>query len=94
MFKIVNKLVDPVWVKPDWAFIEKGHPVPKDMKGRLQPGALGEYALGFGDGYFIHGAFYTYLLGFNTTHGCIQLNDEDLRYVFKSVPIGATLIII
>ena len=94
MFKIVTKLVDPVWVKPDWAFIEKEQPVPKDMKGRLQPGALGKFALGFGDGYFIHGAFYTYLLGFNTTHGCIQLNEEDLRYVFKTVPIGATLIII
>ena len=93
-FTIKNKLKKPVWIRPDWAFIEKGVPIPKDRKHRLLPNALGDYALGFGDGYFIHGALYTYLLGFNVTHGCIQLNDEDLRFVFKAVPLGATLVII
>ena len=93
-FTIKNKLKEPVWIRPDWAFIEKGVPVPKDRKRRLLPNALGDYALGFGDGYFIHGALYTYLLGFNVTHGCIQLNDEDLRYIFETVPVGAKLVIV
>ncbi|MGB0911877.1 MAG: L,D-transpeptidase, partial [Nitrospirales bacterium] len=93
-FTIQNKLTKPVWIRPDWAFIEKGVPVPKDRKRRLLPNALGDYALGFGDGYFIHGALYTYLLGFNVTHGCIQLNDEDLQYIYDMVPVGAKLVIV
>ncbi|MDR4500004.1 MAG: L,D-transpeptidase [Nitrospirales bacterium] len=93
-FTIETKLKNPVWIRPDWAFIEKGLPVPKDQSQRLLPNALGDYALGFGDGYFIHGALYTYLLGFYVTHGCIQLNDEDLRYIFETVPVGARLVIV
>lgn len=93
-FTIQNKLKDPVWIRPDWAFIEKGNPVPENSEHRLLPNVLGDYALGFGDGYFIHGALYTYLLGFNVTHGCIQLNDEDLEYIFETVPVGATLVIV
>ncbi|WP_447971006.1 L,D-transpeptidase [Nitrospira sp. M1] len=93
-FTIQSKLEKPVWIRPDWAFIEKGAVVPEDPDARLLPNALGDYALGFGDGYFIHGALYTYLLGFNVTHGCIQLNDDDLRYIFETVPLGATLVIV
>src|SRR2546430_17352930 len=26
--KVLRKIVDPVWTKPDWAFIEAGAPVP------------------------------------------------------------------
>ncbi len=92
-FTIKNKLKKPVWIRPDWAFIEKGVPVPHDRKRRLLPNSLGDYALGFGDGYFIHGALYTYLLGFNVTHGCIQLNEEDLQYIYDTVPVGTTLVI-
>ncbi|GJL53972.1 MAG: hypothetical protein NPIRA02_11040 [Nitrospirales bacterium] len=93
-FTIESKLEKPVWIRPDWAFIEKGMPVPEDPQGRQLPNVLGDYALGFGDGYFIHGALYTYLLGFNVTHGCIQVNDEDLQYIFETVPLGATLVIV
>ena len=93
-FRIENKLEKPVWIRPDWAFIEKGLPVPKDAHRRLLPNVLGDYALGFGNGYFIHGAIYTYLLGFNVTHGCIQLNEEDLRYMYETIPVGAKLEIV
>ncbi len=93
-FRIENKLENPVWIRPDWAFIEKGLPIPKERTRRLLPNVLGDYALGFGDGYFIHGALYTYLLGFNVTHGCIQLNDEDLRYIYDIIPVGAKLVIV
>ena len=93
-FTIESKLRNPVWIRPDWAFIEKGMAVPKDRESRLLPNVLGDYALGFGDGYFIHGALYTYLLGFNVTHGCIQLNDDDLRFVFETVLVGTKLVIV
>jgi L,D-transpeptidase YbiS len=57
------------------------------------PGVLGSYALGFGDGYFIHGALYLNLLGKEVTHGCIQLHPEDLQFIFDTVPLGALFII-
>ncbi len=93
IFIITSKLVNPVWIKPDWAFIEEGQPVPTDREDRIETGVLGQYALGFGDGYFIHGTLYTRLLGTNVTHGCIRLGEEDLRHVFQAVSLGATVII-
>lgn len=93
-FSIQSKLEKPVWIRPDWAFIEQGDPVPEKMADRLQPGVLGKYALGFGNGYFIHGALYSNLLGQDVTHGCIQLHADDLQLVFETVQLGTPIIII
>ncbi|HBP88892.1 MAG TPA: L,D-transpeptidase [Nitrospirales bacterium] len=93
-FAIESKLEKPVWIRPDWAFIEQGDPVPDKMADRLKPGVLGRYALGFGNGYFIHGALYSNLLGQDVTHGCIQLHPKDLQFVFETVPLGTPIIII
>lgn len=92
-FVVQSKLTNPVWVKPDWAFIEEGLQVPKSQVDRLEPGVLGEYALGFGKGYFIHGTLYTRLLGKNVTHGCIRLNDDDLKSVHRLAAVGTPVII-
>lgn len=92
-FAVKSKVVDPDWVKPDWAFIEEGKEPPKDWKERVEPGVLGEYALGFGNGYFIHGTLYTRLLGRNVTHGCIRVGDEDLEAVFRAAQIGTKIYI-
>jgi len=93
-FSIQSKIDNPVWIRPDWAFIEQGNPIPEKMTDRLKPGVLGQYALGFGDGYFIHGALYSNLLGQAVTHGCIQVGRKDLEYVYGTVPLGAPLIIL
>jgi L,D-transpeptidase YbiS len=93
VFSITSKHVNPVWIRPDWAFLEEGLPVPSTPEERVEPGVLGRYALGFGNGYFIHGTLYTQLLGTNVTHGCIRLGDEDLEHVFRTVPRGATVLI-
>src|SRR5262245_11595337 len=92
-FFIQSKLVNPVWVKPDWAFIEEGLDIPKSQADRVESGVLGEYALGFGKGYFIHGTLYTRLLGKNVTHGCIRLNDEDLKSVYQLARVGTPIMI-
>ena len=92
-FTVQSKLINPVWVKPDWAFIEEGLAVPKSQTDRIEPGVLGEYALGFGKGYFIHGTLYTRLLGKNVTHGCIRLNDEDLKSVYQLAKVGTPIMI-
>lgn len=93
IFSITGKIGNPIWFKPDWAFIEEGLPIPTRQQDRAEAGVLGDYALGFGDGYFIHGTLYTRLLGTNVTHGCIRLGDKDLQYLYDYVPVGTTLII-
>ncbi|HMU54555.1 MAG TPA: L,D-transpeptidase [Nitrospira sp.] len=92
-FSVQSKLVNPVWVKPDWAFVEEGLAVPASQADRVEPGVLGEYALGFGKGYFIHGTLYPRLLGKNVTHGCIRLNDDDLKSVYQLARVGTPIMI-
>lgn len=92
-FAVKSKITNPYWVKPDWAFIEEGEKIPRGMEDRIEAGTLGDFALGFGQGYFIHGTLYTRLLGRNVTHGCVRVGDEDLKFVFKAVPIGAKIYI-
>ena len=92
-FLVKSKLTNPTWIKPDWAFIEEGLAVPLNAADRAEQGVLGEYALGFGKGYFIHGTLYTRLLGKNVTHGCIRLNDSDLKGVYKLARVGTPIMI-
>ncbi len=92
-FAVKSKITNPYWVKPDWAFIEEGEAIPKVLEDRIEAGTLGDYALGFGQGYFIHGTLYSRLLGRNVTHGCVRVGDEDLKAVFRAVPIGAKIYI-
>ncbi len=92
-FAVQSKLINPVWVKPDWAFLEEGLDVPSNPAERVEAGVLGEYALGFGKGYFIHGTLYTRLLGKNVTHGCIRLSDDDLKAVYRLAKIGTPIMI-
>jgi L,D-transpeptidase ErfK/SrfK len=92
-FSIQSRLTNPVWVKPDWAFLEEGMSVPSNPADRVESGILGDYALGFGKGYFIHGTLYTRLLGKNVTHGCIRLRDDDLKTVYNLAKVGTPLII-
>ncbi len=93
-FRVLSKLTNPVWRKPDWAFIELGERPPDNPSSRFEAGVLGEYALAFGDGYFIHGTLYTRLLGRNVTHGCIRLGDEDLERLVRQARVGTPILII
>ncbi len=92
-YAVKSKVENPYWVKPDWAFIEENEPIPKNADDRVVGGELGDYALGFGSGYFLHGTLYTRLLGRNVTHGCVRIGDEDLKFLFKSASIGTKIYI-
>jgi len=92
-FQVKRKMTGPVWIKPDWAFIEEGKKIPRDRKERMEEGVLGDYALAFGDSFFIHGTLYTRLLGKNVTHGCIRVGDRDLKTVYKSSREGTKIFI-
>ncbi len=93
-FRVRTKITDPVWRKPDWAFVEEGLPIPPaNSPLRFERGVLGDYALSIGDGYLIHGTLYQRFLGLPVTHGCIRLGDQDLKVVFDTLPVGAKVYI-
>jgi lipoprotein-anchoring transpeptidase ErfK/SrfK len=93
-FRILNKKTDPVWVKPDWAFVEDNEPIPGARSAaRYEPYVMGDYAMGFGNGYYIHGTLYRRLLGQSVTHGCVRLGDEELEQVYRTAPIGTPIFI-
>ncbi len=86
--RVVSRQRDPVWTKPDWAFVEEGTLPPTNFADRRDDVSLGDYALSLGDGYLIHGTLFQSLLGQPVTHGCIRLGDEDLEYVWRTVHLG------
>ena len=84
----------PVWIKPDWAFVEAGEPIPPfESPLRRQAGVLGDFLLDLGGGVAIHGTPYENLLGTSVTHGCIRAGKDDLKVLFDSVPVGTKVYI-
>ncbi|MFB3903452.1 MAG: L,D-transpeptidase [Acidobacteriota bacterium] len=92
-FRIQAKIGNPVWRKPDWAFLEEGRAVPVSENERYEKNVLGEYAMAIGNGYFIHGTLYNRMLGRNVTHGCIRLGSPDLIKLARLAPIGTKVYI-
>jgi len=93
-YTIQGKQTNPVWTRPDWAYVEEGLPIPpKDDPSRYEPNVLGDYKLTLGDGYMIHGTIYKRFLGMPVTHGCVRLNDEDLKAIFNTLSIGSKVYI-
>jgi lipoprotein-anchoring transpeptidase ErfK/SrfK len=92
-FRILAERPDPVWTKPDWAFLEEGKPIPSLLSERREAGSLGEYALDLGDGYMIHGTLYERLLGRAVTHGCVRVGREALRTIARSTGPGSQVFI-
>ena len=94
VFRVQGKIENPVWRRPDWAFVEEGLPVPPpDHHSRFERGVLGDYALTLGDGYMIHGTLYQRLIGMPVTHGCVRMLDDDLYEVFHTLSVGSRVFI-
>lgn len=92
--KVLRRIVDPVWTKPDWAFVEEGKPVPPlDSPKRLVKNHLGKYALDLGDGIMIHGTDDLDSIGRKASHGCVRLPSDMLEQVWKAAPIGTDVYI-
>jgi L,D-transpeptidase YbiS len=94
MFSVQLKRKNPVWTKPDWAFIEEGLKPPSARSAeRYDEATLGNYALNIGDGYMLHGTLYQRFLGLPVTHGCVRLGDADLEVIFTTLDKGAKVFI-
>jgi L,D-transpeptidase YbiS len=92
-FEVLSERRNPVWTKPDWAFLEEGQQPPASLAERREKGSLGEWALDLGDGYMIHGTLYERLLGRNITHGCVRVGRNDLRVIAEAAVPGTPVFI-
>ncbi len=93
-FKVLNKLPNPAWFKPDWAFTEAGEtiPPPNDPSRKVE-GELGAFVLNLGDGYLIHGTKNEDLLGTAVSHGCVRLGADNLEKLYNASPLGTKVYI-
>jgi len=96
VYPILDKKEHPVWIKPDWAFIENHEPIPPlNSPKRRVTGDLGKYGIYLGQGYLIHGMppEKEPLIGLNISHGCIRMVENDLKEIYDTVQIGTVVII-
>ena len=92
--KVLRKIQDPVWRKPDWAYIEAGEAIPPpDSPKRLVKGKLGRFALDLGDGILIHGTDDLGSIGRKVSHGCMRLPDRMLETVYNATAVGTDVFI-
>jgi len=83
-FKIVNKLINPVWFKA-------GAVVPPESPENI----LGTRWMGFDlAGYGIHGTTKSESIGKQITAGCIRMYNKDVEELYDIVPVGTEVTII
>ena len=94
VLRVLRKIKDPVWYKPDWAFLDSKESIPaRNSPQRLVLGILGDYALDLGGGIMLHGTPYEQLLGQRVSHGCIRLSKDGIKTLYDSLPLGAKVYI-
>lgn len=94
MFRILRKEKDPVWIVPDWAFIERGQPIPPaESPKRREVGMLGTSALYMEEQIAIHGTNHPEKLGQAVSHGCIRMSNEMVRVLYHEVEPGTPVLI-
>jgi hypothetical protein len=94
IFRVQLMEKDPIWRVPDWAFVERGEPIPPMNDPRRQePGMLGTTAIYLQYDIAIHGTNNPDLLGQPVSHGCIRMTNEAVRRLYHEVEIGTPVII-
>jgi len=93
LYTIINKKEKPTWSPPP--SIKAEDPTLPDIVPPGPENPMGDYALYLSRGlYAIHGTNKVYSIGRRTTHGCIRLYPEDIKFLFENVPIGTLVKIV
>ncbi len=83
-FKIVSKLVDPVW-------FNHGVVVPPESPQNV----LGTRWMGFDiPGYGIHGTVEPDAIGQQVTAGCVRLRNQEVEELYDMIPMGTQVVIV
>ncbi len=85
----------PKWYRPNWYWKEKGLEVPEDitMEERAVEGALGPFKIVLGEGYAIHGTRAGKIRPGKLSHGCIRMNNAELKQLVKMIEVGTLVYI-
>lgn len=83
-FKIVNKLIDPVW-------FNRGVVVPPESPSNV----LGSRWMGFDvPGYGIHGTIEPETIGQQVTAGCVRMRNEEVEELYSLIPVGTEVTVV
>ncbi len=100
MFQVLRKEKDPVWIVPDWWYVQRNIRIPpRDDPSRYMENTLGTSAIYLGDGIAIHGTDRPeYLMPTDpdarrVSHGCIRLTNEAARQLYHFVDVGTPVLI-
>lgn len=94
-FQVQYKERDPIWIAPDWYFVENNLPVPaRDDPSRVLENTLGEAAVYISPSLAIHGTSRPELLGERVSHGCIRLENRYAIRLYNNVQVGTEVIIV
>lgn len=94
--KIHRKQQSPIWIPT-----KKIHEEYKSM-GKILPSVvpsgknnpMGLYALYIENLFAIHGTNKNFGVGLRTSHGCLRLRTENIKWLFNNVPIGTQVLFI
>lgn len=94
-FQVQYKERDPIWIAPDWFFVENNLPVPsKNHPSRYMKGTLGAAAVYISPSLAIHGTDRPELIGQRVSHGCIRLENRYAMRLYHNVQPGTEVIIV
>jgi hypothetical protein len=94
-FQVQYKERNPLWIAPDWYFVENNLPVPPRYSAeRHIAGTLGEAAVYISPHLAIHGTDRPELLGQRVSHGCIRLENRYAKRLYHNVQVGMEVIIV
>ena len=82
-FKVIDKFVNPQYTDPEGQVI--------DADDSNNP--LGEYWIGIGDGFGIHGTIDPDSVGRAESRGCIRMHNTDVEEVFGLLRTGSVVVI-
>jgi lipoprotein-anchoring transpeptidase ErfK/SrfK len=66
---------------------------PVGTLNRRVEGELGKNMLDTGNGFLFHGTPHKASIGTAATHGCIRLRDDDIKWLYDMMPVGARVYI-
>ena len=99
-FRVRRKEKDPIWIAPDWYFVENGRAIPADNHpSRRMAGVMGTTAIYLGDGIAIHGTNSPGLVlnpdpeKRRVSHGCIRLTNEAARELYHMIGVGTPVLV-
>lgn len=95
--KITEKRENPTWTPPQ-SVRESYAAQGKSLPAVVPPGPdnpMGEFAMRLSrPSYLIHGTNWSTGIGMRATHGCIRMDNNDIRTLYGRVPVGTSVNIV